>query len=117
MLEIPVYPNISSDLSFSVTLDNVFCQFRLKWNPATEFWMVNTYEEPDNGKVLHGLKIIPNYPFLHTYNPSFPGQILTLKRGINTSNNITYDNFGNGWGLLYLTAEEFETWSDLNGFQ
>jgi len=115
MLEIPITP-LSGDLSFSVSLENVFCSFRLMWNTKTEYWMVNTYEEPETGLVLHGLKIIPNYPFLATYGPSFPGQIIPLKFGNDTEEEITFSNFGTGWRLIYLNEEEFALWSELRGF-
>jgi hypothetical protein len=116
MLEIPINTKISADLTFTVLLDNVEVKFRLKWNDKTQFWMVNIYEEPDNDFILHGLKIIPNYPFLYTYGPSFPGQIICLKIGNDTEEEITYTNFGTGWRLIYLTAEEFEEWRVLSGF-
>lgn len=115
MLEIPIKP-ITGDLSFSISLENVYCSFRLMWNTKTEYWMVNTYEEPYNDIRVHGLKIIPNYPFLHTYRPSFPGQIIPLKFGNDTIEEITFKNFGTDWRLIYLTAEEFAEWSSLRGF-
>lgn len=116
MLEIPVNPQISSDLTFTVLLDRVEVKFRLIWNTKTQFWMVNTYEEPDNDLIFHGLKIIPNYPFLHTYGPSFSGEIMALKIGNDTEEDITYNNFGIGWRLFYLNAEEFSEWRLLSGF-
>jgi hypothetical protein len=116
MLEIPVNPLISSDFSFTVSLENVFCKFRLMWNTKSQFWMVNTYEEPENGVIIHGLKIIPNYPFLFTYGPSFPGQLICLKVGNDTEEEITYNNFGTGWRLIYLDEDEFELWRLLSGF-
>ena len=116
MLQIEVYPFISSDMSLSVLLENVQCSMRIKWNTQTQFWMINTYEEPDNDLVFHGLKIIPNYPFLFRYGPSFPGELICLKIGADTEDEITYDNFGTGWGLFYLTEEEFDEWRVLSGF-
>lgn len=116
MLQIPVYPFISSDFSLSVVLDRVECEFRIIWNTKTQFWMINTYNEPDNNLTFHGLKIIPGYPFLWTYGPSFSGEIICLKIGRDTENDITYNNFGNGWGLFYLNAEEFSEWRDASGF-
>ena len=117
MLELPVYQNLSSDITFTTILDNIRCKFRLMWNTKSKFWMVNTYEEPDNNFFLYGLKIVPNYPFLNRYNPSFPGEMICLKKGTDVDFEITYNNFGSGWGLFYLTSEEFEEWSILNGFQ
>jgi hypothetical protein len=107
MLEIPVNPQISSDFTFTVILDLVECKFRLIWNTKTQYWMVNIYEEPDNNLIFNGLKILPNYPFLYTYGPSFSGEIICLKMGRDTEEEITYDNFGTGWKLFYFTAEEF----------
>jgi hypothetical protein len=86
------------------------------WNTKTEFWMVNSYEEPDTGFALHGVKIIPGYPFLHRFDPSLPGEMICLKKGTDVSSDITYDNFGSGWGLFYITAEEFEEWRVVSGF-
>ena len=116
MLEIPVFPKISSDFSISILLEQVRCNFRIIWNSKIDYWMINTYEEPENDLVLHGLKIIPNYPFLHTYGPSFPGEIICLKKGGDTEEEITYTNFGIGWFLIYLTEEEFNEWDKLTGF-
>lgn len=116
MLEIPITTKISSDFTFNVLLDRVTVRMRIKWNDKTQFWMVNTYEEPDNDLVFNGLKIIPNYPFLYTYNPSFSGEIICLKVGNDTKDEITYTNFGIGWRLFYMTSDEFSDWRLLSGF-
>lgn len=116
MIEIPVFPTLSSDFSLSITLDLVKCDFRIMWNTSTGYWMINSYEEPDNNLVFHGLKILPGYPMFYTYGPSFSGQIIAMKKGRDIENDITYANFGTGWGLYYVTAEEFDTWRGLSGF-
>jgi len=116
MLELLTHQKLSADFTFTTILDNVNCKFRIMWNSKTQFWMINTYEEPDNEFILHGLKIIPNYPFLHRYNPSLSGEMICLNKSTDVENHITYSNFGEGWGLFYINSDEFEIWSDLNGF-
>lgn len=116
MISLPIYQKVSSDISFTVNLEKVTCRIRLMWNTKSKYWMVNTYSEPETGKVLTGIKIFPNYPFLERYNTSLKGQLIAMKVGKDTENYITYDNFGTGWGLFYITASEFEEWRELSGF-
>lgn len=116
MLIIPVFPKVSADFKIEVTLEKIRCVFRIKWNSATQYWMINRYEEPENNITVAGLKIIPNYPFLSSYNHSFDGEILCMPYGKDFNREITYSNFGVEWALVYLTPEEFALWSDASGF-
>jgi len=117
MLKIPIFQDQSADFTERVTLDNVLISLRFAWNTKSQYWMLNTYEEIDSGIKLNGIKIVLDYPILYQFPVTLPGQLIILQQDSSLSSEITYNSFGNGHNLFYLSEEEFAGWKVVNGFQ
>jgi len=117
MLKIPIFQNQSSDITERVTLDGIEISLRFAWNTKSEYWMLNSYIEIESEITLNGIKVVANYPLLYQFSTSLTGQFLIFLQDSALGPEITYDSFGNGHNLFYLSDEEFDIWKDANGFQ
>lgn len=115
MESLPVFQNVSSDFTINFLVENTRVQLRFMWNILTGYWMVNEYLEPDTGKRATGIKVIPEYPLTENITKSIQGALVVFRTDKNVSRDITYENFGKGWDLFYLTPDEYEEWEDLVG--
>jgi len=117
MLKVPIFQNRSSDFTEQVTLDGFEISLRFAWNIKSKYWMLNTYEEIELGIKINGIKVVHNYPILYQFSTSLSGQFIILKEDVALESEITYDSFGNGYNLFYLSEDEFDLWKDDYGFQ
>lgn len=117
MLKIPTFQNYSSDFTERVTLDNVEVSLRFAWNTKSEYWILNEYREIDSDIRIHGVKMVLNYPVLFQFSTSLAGQLIIFLQDSSLGTEITFPSFGRGHNLFYLTQDEFELWTDTNGFQ
>ena len=116
MLRIPIFQKQSADFTERVTLDNVEILLRFSWNTKSEYWMINTYQEVESGRVINGVKVVSNYPLFYQFPMALSGQILIFLQDSSLGSEITYDSLGAGHNLFYLSAAEFDIWKDANGF-
>jgi len=110
MEKISVFPDVSSDFSINFLVEDIRINLRFIWNTLTEFWMINEYLEPDTGKRATGIKGVPGYPLTENIPTSLKGALIIWKTDKEIGDEITYDNFGKGWDLLYITEEEYNNW-------
>lgn len=117
MILIPTFQNLSADFTQEIDLNNQIVNIRLKYNVRNDFFHIQ-FTDPD-GIVLYGIKVVPNYPLLASHSAflNFSGDIFVVKDDEALEDNITYENFGNGWNLYYFTSEEVESWKVENGLE
>jgi hypothetical protein len=115
MERIPVYPLISSDFSENLLIEGVRINLRFMFNSQTEFWMLNEYLEPDTGNRATGIKVKPQYPLTENIDTSLKGCLMVGRTDKAVGEQITYESFGLGWDLFYLTEEEYDLWKDTVG--
>jgi hypothetical protein len=117
MTLIPVFQNQSADFVQEIELGGQLISLDIIYNIRNEFFHLNNFTD-QNGNPLHGIKIVPDFPLLdwHKGLIDFDGDLMVIKQDLEAGDDITYDNFGNGWNLFYLTPDEVDEWKDANGF-
>jgi hypothetical protein len=117
MLKIPTFQNLSSKFRQDLILGGRTVILELTWNSRAEAWYLY-FEDFDSGDILYSTRIVPNFLLLRQYRASIPlfdGDLLVYKTDEEVANEISYENFGNGWDLMYLDEPEAEAWEDTYG--
>jgi len=62
--------------------------------------------------------MVEDYPLLAQNKAfiDFAGDLIVIKEDSEAADEITYDNFGDGWNPYLVTAEEADEWRADNGF-
>jgi hypothetical protein len=116
MLEIKTFQSISADTLQSVDLGNgESVRMRLVNNSRSDYFTLSIADQ--NNNALDGIKIVPNWLLLDQFNGNIDlsGDFIVLKVDDEAGDEITYDNFGIGFTLNYLSAEEADLWRQVNG--
>lgn len=115
MINIPTFQLTSSDFIQKVTLNNQVVTIRIKYN-VRSFCFHMDFTDQD-GNVLTGIKMVTNWPLLKAHKTvlNFSGDIILLPTDTNVDSRLTYENLNTGWGLMYITPEEYEDWRLANG--
>jgi hypothetical protein len=110
MIQIPTFQQTSADFNQEIELGGQLVQLQIIWNSRNEFFHLRFTDQ--NGNVIYGLKIVPNWPILdqHKGFTDFQGDFLVLKDDEDAESVITYDNFGSGWNLYFGTEDEIDQW-------
>jgi hypothetical protein len=116
MIKIPTFQESSSDFTQEIELGGQLVQLRIVWNSRAECYFLEFTDE--NGDILQGIKMVPNWPLLDWHRGSivFNGDLILIQTDAEAGNTVTYDNLGNGWGLMYMTIAELILWKEANGF-
>lgn len=116
MIQIQVFQNISANFNQEIDLDGQIVQINIAYNSRNNFFHINEFIDQDEN-IITGVKIVPEWLLFDNYKGlvDFEGDLIVLKQDEDAGNDITYDNFGNGWDLFYLTPDEVETWKQANG--
>jgi hypothetical protein len=114
---IETFQEQSADFVQVVELDEIIVSLRLTFNVRNETWFINEYLETETEKALYGIKVTKEFPLIWPLKTQIdlPGDFMVIKRDEDVEDEITYDNFNNGWDLFYLTQEEVNTWFSENG--
>jgi hypothetical protein len=117
MLKISTFQDQSADFTQQVELDGQLVQIRIVYNVRNDRFTLHTFTDQDENSV-YGIKIVPFYLLLDFRKGflDFEGDLIVLKSNIEVEDDITYDNFGNGWDLYYMTPTEVSEWKEANGF-
>ena len=115
MITIPVFQTTSSDFIQKITLVGQLVNIRIKYNIRSFCFHMDFTDQNNNS--IYGIKLIPNWPILkgHKNLLSFSGDLIVISTATNTDKIITYDNFGIGWALTYLSEDELIIWRSENG--
>jgi len=115
MIQIPIFQAVSSDFFQEIDLGGQLVQLRMTYNIRVGFFFL-TFTDQD-GTSLSSIKIVPTWPLLNQVKSllNFSGDLVVIKTDADAGDLITYDNFGNGWDLFYLTEAELATWKVENG--
>lgn len=116
MIEIPTFQEKSADFTQEIELGGQLIEIHIVYNIRIgHFFLEFTDQE---GSVLKGIKIVPDWLLMdwHRGTLNFSGDLVVRQTDDEAGDLITYDNFGNGWALTYLTAAEVITWKVENGF-
>lgn len=112
MIIIPIDTSKSAHFTLSVNLDEIVCNFRFLWNLRDECWYCDF--SSSNGE-NHGVKIVTETDLLgYKNNLGAEGDFRVLKANKTADDDITYDNFGNDYILVWGTYSE---WEDFDGVQ
>lgn len=116
MIEIPTFQENSADFTQEIELNEQLVELRIVYNIRIGFFFLTFTDQ--NGNTLNGIKMVPNWPLMdwHRGTLEFEGDLIIRQVDDEAGDLITYDNFGNGWNLTYLTIAEVDTWKDDNGF-
>ena len=115
MIIIPIFQTTSSDFIQKISLGGQLVKIRLKYNIRSFSFHIDFTDSFSN--IITGIKLVPNWLLLrgHSRFLSFSGDLIVLKADEKASPTITYDNFGSGWELLYMTEDEASVWRSDNG--
>lgn len=115
MVGIPLYQSISANFTQRIELNEQLVQIKITYNVRAGFFFMRLTDENEN--FLAGVKIVPNFPLLRQSAAllNFTGDFLVVQESENVEDEITYDNFGAGWTLYYITPDELIEWEDENG--
>lgn len=110
MIRIPTFQQSSADFNQEIELGGQLVQLRIIRNIRNEFFHFRFTDQ--NGNIIYGIKIVPNWPLLdwHKGFTDFQGDFLVLKDDEDAGTEITYDNFGSGWNLYFGTENEIDAW-------
>lgn len=118
---IPTFQSQSADFTQTLELGGQLVELRLVWNIRAEFWFIHSFRMLNfEGNEIYGIKCVKAFPLFHIHKallPDFQGDFITVKVDEAAENQITYDNFGAGWGLYYITEDELDEWENLNGLE
>ena len=116
MISIPIFSTSSADFTQTIELDTTIVTLRLKYNIRNANWFMSVSTE---NYQLNDIKLVSNFQLLHQYKanfPELPGDFFVIKTNETTEDTeITYENLGNDFLLLYLSPEEVEQWREENG--
>jgi hypothetical protein len=116
MLEIKTFQDISADTLQSVDLENgESVRMRIVYNSRSDYFILSIGDQ--NNNPIHGIKIVPNWLLLDQFkgNIDLSGDFIVFKVDDEAGDEITYDNFGIGYTLNYLSADEVDEWKEING--
>lgn len=117
MNKIPTFQNVSADFTQRIELGNQLVQIRIVYNIRSEHFYLH-FEDQDLNKVT-GIKIVPDWLLLRSHKAflNFKGNLIVIKDDAPLAEMITYNSFGNGYNLYYITETEESEWETENGFQ
>jgi hypothetical protein len=106
MVNIPLFPDVASGFIQKIELGGIFYSIRIRWNTRSESWFLHVFDADDN-PLITGKRLVPNYPLTDIHSDRFKGELIVLdKQNDLTDADITYDNLGTRFLLIYLTEEE-----------
>jgi hypothetical protein len=110
MLIIPTFQQTSSKYNLDIELTGKLYNLGFSWNTREEAWYMCISLE--DTILISGIKLVPNYLLLYQYEslPNLPeGDFFIVDNDQDLdSSDITYDNFGIRYQLVFLTTEELE---------
>jgi len=119
--KIPVFQEQSADFLQTIEVGGQLIVLRLTWNSRIEFWFIHDFSMSNfPGNDLKNMKLVKTTPIFRPHKallPNFAGDFIMIKTDQNAGDEITYDNFGNGWDLLYITKAELDQWEVINGVE
>jgi len=115
MILLPTYQEQSAIFLYQANIENQVVVLRFVYNIRSGCFSV--YITDGNGNQVNSIKVVPNWPLLK-FRKSFTdirGDFFVFNDTRPDDKVITYDNFGNGFNLYYLTQDEVEAWEQANG--
>lgn len=107
---IQIFSTNSSDFTQVIELDLINVTLRLKFNVRDESWFMSLDTENNS---IKDLRLSINYPILRQHKAlvhDIPGDFLVQKINDTAIDNLTFDNLGTDYLLLYYTEEEMIQW-------
>lgn len=115
MIIVPTFQKDSSDFIQTISLGGQTIILQIIYNVRAGYFFLHFTDQ--EGNKLDGVKMVPNWPLLKQHKAllSFAGDFVIIRADESAGDNITYDNFGTGWQLLYLDETELAAWEAANG--
>jgi hypothetical protein len=107
---IQIFQDVSSDHTQVIELDTVTITLRLKYNVRNASWF---YSFTTENNEISDIKLVSNFPMLRQHKAiasDIPGDFFVIKTNDNAGDEITYDNLGTDYQLIYATADEVVNW-------
>lgn len=109
MIIIPVFQDRSARYSFDIELNGTVFHLVFNWNSREESWYMNI-QNAEEVDILDGVKLVPSYSLLKQYKAyeNLPkGEFILWDIEQNPAgSNVTFDNYGKRYQLLFFTDEE-----------
>ena len=120
MVQIPTFQTISSKFLQEIIVANRTLELLVRWISRADAWYMDIKDitEQEIQPEILGIKIVPNWALIRQYRsylPDLKGDIIAIKTDIEASDDITYNNLNNGWGLFFADFDEVESWEDYYG--
>jgi len=111
MVILPTFQNQSARFVYDIQLGDELFRLRFSWNARETSWYMNIQNQNEEN-IFTGIKLIPNYQLLRQYRsyaelPDGDFLLWDLEQNPITGE-ITFDNFGRRYQLLFFTREEIE---------
>ena len=109
MIQIGTFQNTSSRYIFNIDLNGESFRLRFHWNTRENNWYMDIMDTEDNNLLL-GVKLVVDYELTKRYKyiQGLPkGEFFVTAIAENESEELTYDNFGSKYIMVFLTNEEF----------
>jgi hypothetical protein len=106
MVLMPIYSNVSSKFSYTISLDGINYKFHFHYNYRESFWYMDIADANDN-IIRANFKLVTNYSLLTQWRAySVPVGDLVVLNIFNTSLSLDDTNIGQDYQLIYFTAAE-----------
>ena len=116
MKRIPTQTDFSANTTRKVAFGDRLLTLTFLWDePAGSFFM---NIEDGLGGHLEGIRVVEDFPLLQNKKAfiDFSGDVIVIRDDSDAADELSYDNFGDGWNPYLVTAEEVEEWETANGF-
>lgn len=96
----------SSWSSQQITIEGITLILELRWMTREQVWVADIFDT-NNVTILTGIKLTENQSInLQYYRPELPSGYFWVLRFESQADNITRNNLGTSFKLIYLTEQE-----------
>lgn len=111
MIIIPTFQDRTARYTIEIELAGTPYNLFFSWNTREESWYMNIRDSEET-PILTGIKLVPVYLLLEQYRAyeNLPAGdfILWDLNQDSTDDNVTFDNFGERYQLLFFSDDEIE---------
>jgi hypothetical protein len=105
---VPTFQSRSARYIIGVELAGEKFRLRFYWNTREEFWYMDILDQDDNN-LITGIKMVINYSLLDQYVAVIgipKGNFILWDLEKDVSGEVTFDNFGRRYQLIFLSDSE-----------
>lgn len=112
MVVLPTFQDRSARFAYDIELADELFRLFFSWNARETSWYMNIQDQ-NEANILTGIKMVPMYQLLRQYRayaalPNGDFMLWDLSQDP-VNSDVTFDNFGRRYQLLFVSREEIET--------